>query len=275
MNKELKIELFDNLTIDLKIKSKDVNVNDVVLTKKEIIIGFNQIDRFVEDFIINQSNLILDKEYKFHNKDKTFNYILKILKHKKISKAHRMDRQALVQMKMNEMKYMDEITKYLLKINELKQQIEKLDEQYKQSAQVFQQKAQTELNKLKEQTYQHTQEEIAHIKKYALQDFFEEFLLVLNNLEVAANSGLNSTNSEVQAYTKGFAMLLNKIELILSNYNVTKITPLVGEIFDANVHQIFELQDADKQKDSILKVKSIGYKLHDRVIKPALVIVQK
>lgn len=47
-----------------------------------------------------------------------------------------------------------------------------------------------------------------------------------------------------------------------------------GAEFDSHFHSVYHVEDISNN-ETIIEVKSIGYKLHDRVIKPALVVVGK
>lgn len=155
-------------------------------------------------------------------------------------------------------------------------QIKKQETEFKEVAKTFSTKAQDEIKKHIKQADEKLENSIAEIKKYGNQKFFEFFINYLNNLDLAIKSGLNSTNSDVQNYVKGFAMLNSQFEELVKDFGLNKIIPELGNEYDPELHQVFELQDSSEDnKNKILQIKSNGYKLYDRVIKPAVVIVGK
>ncbi|OWY73916.1 nucleotide exchange factor GrpE, partial [Mesomycoplasma hyopneumoniae] len=93
------------------------------------------------------------------------------------------------------------------------------------------------------------------------------------NLKKAISYGLISQNPEISAYVKGFEMLVNQIENVMENFGLVKIYPKIGDFFDSSVHEIYEIKTGEN--DKIIEVVSEGYKLHDRIVKTALVVVGK
>ncbi|QJR43916.1 nucleotide exchange factor GrpE [Mycoplasma miroungirhinis] len=271
-NNEIILKEFD--TITLNIISKKENDKQLNETKK-VILGFHEIDSFIEKYLLETKNFILHKQYKLQHPDLKTKYIIEIIGVFAPGKTRQEERKIIQTLKQKVNEQNLQIAEYITKIFSYEQELNQKQEEFKKIAADLQQKAQTEINKFRQQNSEQTKKEIEDIKKYALQDFFEDFLLSLNNLEIAIHTGLKSQNPEVSAYTKGFLMLLNKIQNTLEDYGITKIVAEVGDMFDANIHQIFDFDDQGVEKEMILKLKSPGYKLHDRVLKPALVIVQK
>ena len=56
--------------------------------------------------------------------------------------------------------------------------------------------------------------------------------------------------------------------------NLKEINP-IGEKFDPHQHQAISMLPSEKEPNTIINVLQKGYKLHDRVIRPALVTVAK
>ena len=70
-------------------------------------------------------------------------------------------------------------------------------------------------------------------------------------------------------------LVTKEISQALSNNNVEEIDPL-GDKFDPNFHEALSIkEDKSKQPEEILEVVQKGYKIQERVIRPALVIVNK
>ena len=70
-------------------------------------------------------------------------------------------------------------------------------------------------------------------------------------------------------------LVLKEIAQALLKNNVEEMNPL-GEKFNPNFHEALSVQEEKKKEpDEILEVVQKGYKIQDRVIRPALVIVNK
>ncbi|KKB26599.1 Heat shock protein GrpE [Mycoplasmopsis meleagridis] len=118
------------------------------------------------------------------------------------------------------------------------------------------------------------EEELANIKKYALQKFLEEFLEPYSTLKSAISTGENNSNNDVKNYVFGFKMVLSLIDNILNNNGLIEIWPEVNKEFDHFSSKIVELKEDDSlPNNTVIKVNSPGYKLYERVIKPSLVVV--
>ncbi|WP_051617845.1 nucleotide exchange factor GrpE [Mycoplasmopsis iners] len=119
-------------------------------------------------------------------------------------------------------------------------------------------------------------EELEKIKLYAMQKFFDDFLTPYSTLKMAFDAASNSDNPEVKNYTLGFNMVLNMVENVLNDYGIVEFVPQLNSEFDPETSKIIEQIVDDSQKaNTIIKVKQNGYKLHERVLKPALVIATK
>ena len=59
-----------------------------------------------------------------------------------------------------------------------------------------------------------------------------------------------------------------------NNIDLVDIDPL-GEKFDPHKHQAISLVEAEAEPNTVVQVLQKGYTLHDRVLRPALVIVAK
>ena len=166
--------------------------------------------------------------------------------------------------------------KLLEKITKLEQEKELHMITYKAKAEEMAKTAAEKVEKLKNEIKEKAKEDIEHKSKFATQKLLEEILNPINNLYLAVSSGSNSDNPAINAYVKGFQMLVDQIFSILENNGINIIEPKVKDIFDPELHFAQEIiEEAGYQKDEIIKVISRGYKLHERIIKPAVVIVAK
>ena len=116
-------------------------------------------------------------------------------------------------------------------------------------------------------------EETANIIKYANQDIIKDLLNTIDNFERALN--YQGTKEDVNKYIKGFQMIYDNLKNTLTSYGVTEINR-VGEIFDPNLEQALTTECVeDKDDEVVLEVLLKGYKLKDRVIRPASVKINQ
>ncbi len=115
-------------------------------------------------------------------------------------------------------------------------------------------------------------EKLEHIK-FALEEFAKELLPFLDNLERAI---------AMAKETKDMEKMIEGIELTLSGYFKTlerfglKTFVAEGQRFDPNYHEALSVEENPDVEDNIvLKEFLRGYTLHDKVIRPALVVVSK
>ncbi len=115
-------------------------------------------------------------------------------------------------------------------------------------------------------------EKLEHMK-FALEEFAKELLPFLDNLERAI---------AVAKETKDMEKMIEGIELTLSGYFKTlerfglKTFVAEGQRFDPNYHEALSVEEnTDVEENTVLKELLRGYTLHDRVIRPALVVVSK
>lgn len=113
-------------------------------------------------------------------------------------------------------------------------------------------------------------EEVERLLKFANEDLILELLPTLDNFERAIK--MESTDSSL---LDGMKMVYNALINTLEKYGVKEIKA-EGEKFDANLHEavITETKE-DVEEDVILEVLQKGYTLKDKVIRPAMVKVNK
>lgn len=284
------IELNDILIFNLIIervedrkKFKKDNIT-ITLGKDEILADFDQkligIDLSTDKLFKISVNLdtkttILDRNIEKGEYELIFD-VIKLQKNstKEIletstNEEERTEKQEIKSLKKENEKLLDKITK-------LEQEKELHMITYKAKAEEMAKTAAEKVEKLKNEIKEKAKEDIEHKSKFATQKLLEEILNPINNLYLAVSSGSNSDNPAINAYVKGFQMLVDQIFSILENNGINIIEPKVKDMFDPELHFAQEIiEEAGYQKDEIIKVISRGYKLHERIIKPAVVIVAK
>ena len=105
-------------------------------------------------------------------------------------------------------------------------------------------------------------------RDFAIGSVAEQFLPVLDNFELA----LKSTGSAEQLRS-GVSLIVKQMEEVLAKLNVTAVAT-VGEPFDPRFHEALGSVDRDDLPDqSIAEEIRRGYKVRDRLLRPALVRV--
>ncbi|SES88683.1 molecular chaperone GrpE [Nitrosomonas marina] len=114
------------------------------------------------------------------------------------------------------------------------------------------------------------QSDVANAHKYAVENFSTELLTVMDSLEAA----LAVENASVENYKNGMELTQKQLTAVFNKFNITVIDP-AGEKFDPHQHQAMCTVDSEQEPNTVVQVMQKGYKLHDRVIRPALVTVSK
>lgn len=120
-----------------------------------------------------------------------------------------------------------------------------------------------------------TEREIADAKAYAVTSFARDLLGSADNLRRALESvpeaGRGGADGALKAVVEGVELTERELLKTLERHGVRKIDPQ-GEKFDPNLHQaMFEAPDAAIAKGLVSKVVQTGYKIGERVLRPALV----
>ena len=116
-------------------------------------------------------------------------------------------------------------------------------------------------------------EEVANTLKYANQDLIMDLLNVMANLDHAAN--VKAETEKEENIQSGIRMINQQFHDILKKYGVVEIEAL-GYPFDGNYMEAMLVgNDPEKPDDMVLEVLMKGYKYKERVIKPAVVKVNK
>ena len=115
------------------------------------------------------------------------------------------------------------------------------------------------------------QEDVSKARKLAVEHFSSEMLMVKDSLE----AGLAVETATVESFKSGMELTLKQLAAVFTKFNINEINPL-GEKFDAHKHQAISMVDHSEQEaNTVVSVMQKGYLLHDRVLRPALVMVAK
>ena len=113
-----------------------------------------------------------------------------------------------------------------------------------------------------------TEQEKTEIGQFAKADLLETLLPILDNLDRACQS------PDGPEYRQGVEMIVRQLHDTLDSVGVTAICPL-NEPFDPEWHNAIQREEAADgvEPDTVTQVFQNGYKLGDRLIRPAIVKV--
>ena len=120
-------------------------------------------------------------------------------------------------------------------------------------------------------TQKSAQNDMARARIFGLEAFMKDLLSVVDNL--FRNLDFKSEDNTIPA--DGYELILRELENVLAKNGIVLLDPL-GEEFDPKLHEaISTSNDKDEGNNIILSVTQKGCTLNDRLIRPALVVVNK
>ena len=120
-----------------------------------------------------------------------------------------------------------------------------------------------------------TEQDVEKAHKFGQERFSTELIAVVDNLERSLEASNGNEDSVVKAIHEGVNLTLKGfIECLQRNY-INTVDPM-GEPFDPLFHQAIGTQDnPEAEPNTVVAVMQKGYTLHDRVLRPAMVMVSK
>jgi molecular chaperone GrpE len=110
-------------------------------------------------------------------------------------------------------------------------------------------------------------------QKYRAQSLVSEIIPALDNFERALQ--IEADNDQTKSLLQGMNMVYNQLVQALQNEGVEAINS-VGEQFDPHLHQaVMQVEDENFESNTVVEELQKGYKLKDRVIRPAMVKVNQ
>jgi len=130
-------------------------------------------------------------------------------------------------------------------------------------------RAQAELDNYRKRARRELEDE----RRYAALPLLRDLLPVLDNMQRAIEAGEKS--SQAAGLLDGIKLVAHNLTNVLAKHDCKKIDAL-GQPFDPAVHEAISQQpSAEHEPGTVTLVAQDGYVLHDRVVRPAQVIVSK
>jgi molecular chaperone GrpE len=114
--------------------------------------------------------------------------------------------------------------------------------------------------------------EKAQAIQYANAKLIQSLIPALDNFDRALE--VDPATTDAAGVLKGMRMVHEHILKILADFQVQPISPVPGTPFDPNLHQALMRQPDDRyEQPAVIQVYQRGYSFHDRVLRPAQVVV--
>ncbi|NOS71615.1 MAG: nucleotide exchange factor GrpE [Verrucomicrobia bacterium] len=111
--------------------------------------------------------------------------------------------------------------------------------------------------------------------KFANESLIQKLIPVLDNFEVATTAAQNSSADGLKSLQDGVNMIQSQLRSALVENGLEEVDA-TGKPFDPNLHEAVSQQEsADVPEGHVLQQLRKGYKLRERLLRPATVIVSK
>lgn len=115
-------------------------------------------------------------------------------------------------------------------------------------------------------------EEKPKLANYAKGDLAKDLFPILDNFKLGLEAA-EKQHPDDKSFTEGFAMIAAQLKSALARHNIVELNP-VGQPFDPNEHESLTSQPSeDVPEDHVLFVHRVGYKIGERLLRPASVVI--
>ena len=120
-------------------------------------------------------------------------------------------------------------------------------------------------------------QEKERIHTFTVEEVFRKILPILDDFQRAFKSLEESKEhkDDFKSFSEGVRLVYSNLNNLLKSYNIEPFES-IGEKFDPAKHEaIHVIEKEDEENDIILEETEIGYKINDKILRPAKVIVVK
>ncbi len=111
--------------------------------------------------------------------------------------------------------------------------------------------------------------------RYANEALMQKLITVLDNFEMAQSAAQSGTADSLQSFQEGVSMIYQQLRGVLTEAGLEELDA-TGQKFDPNFHEAVSQQEsADVPEGQVLQQLRKGYKLRERLLRPASVVVAK
>ena len=124
-----------------------------------------------------------------------------------------------------------------------------------------------------ENTRKRLTRELERSRKRALEGIMKDIIQVRDSLERGLE--VDRESATVDSLIEGQQLTVRMLNKVLEDHHLEEIDP-AGQPFDPELHEAMTvLPSADHDENTVLDVIQKGFRLHDRLIRPAMVVVSK
>ena len=119
--------------------------------------------------------------------------------------------------------------------------------------------------------------DVTNARKFAVEGFASEALSVKDSLELARAIDVDDQDTGlVEKMKEGLDLTLKQLDSAFGKFGIQVIEPESGEKLNPELHQAMSTQESSQiAPNHIVSVIQKGYSIHDRLLRPAMVIVAK
>ncbi len=121
------------------------------------------------------------------------------------------------------------------------------------------------------------EKEVANSRKFAVEGFAKELLSVRDSLAIAAALELDGEEQDkVKGMKDGVDITLKQLDSAFAKFAIVAVEAKPGDALDPNVHQAMSIVESEEVKSGcIVNVIQSGFTMHERLLRPAMVVVAK
>jgi len=110
-------------------------------------------------------------------------------------------------------------------------------------------------------------------RRFVLEGFMKDLLQVRDSLERGLE--MDESTMTVESLKEGKELIFKMLNKVMSDHGLEVIDPL-GETFNPEFHEaVTVLPSAEQEDNTVLEVLQKGFKLHERLLRPAMVVVSR
>lgn len=117
---------------------------------------------------------------------------------------------------------------------------------------------------------------IEEAKDYSIVSFAKDLVPIIDHFSKALEHIPEKIDKETQNVVEGIKMTKQELENVFKKHSLESIEPNIGDKFDYNNHHaISQIVTEEYNAGTIVSIMQVGYKIRDRLIRPAAVVVAK
>lgn len=120
------------------------------------------------------------------------------------------------------------------------------------------------------------EKQIDDVRDYSVSSFAKDMMSVMDNLTRALSHKPDEMEESVKNFIFGVEMTQKDLLNVFKKHGIEPVEPKSGDKFDYNLHHaISQIEMADWQSGIVVELMQAGYKIKDRLLRPASVVVTK